>query len=353
MKKILAILVLVWAFWYLYNLWLQHTNIEKAKKELLNTEKKDKNPDIQKENKILEQVDNSKPTYWVKKLDNKNFIKLDDLTKKVENIVDKITITWKVLNKNVDKIVVSFSNNTSDFASDTYVLNTFKKWDSSFKYRADALVYRNIDYWKNKYIIDAYAWKEKSSLELTINIPENLDEQKEKKQNTEISYDKKILNDLVISLPENDIFGQASVLDNNNIIYSNIDNLEIEKKDNLDKNNFENSDNIWNEAGTGYLNQNFNSYVYWNSLRNIDYSNKQNWKSFYVLEKNKDKLVYKKLYFDFKNNLVWTLKIKEFDIDKNKKIWEQMLKLNKELKKKNDDFEVVKKTDKLFREIIR
>jgi len=360
MKKILALLVLAGWIWYLYNIWLQNQNIENAKKDLwviksdnkenIENKKEEIKAEEWKKEELLEQKDNSKPSYSVKKLDNKNYIEIDDLTKKVENITDKIKITWKVLNKQVDKIIVKFSNSNSDFADDSYTLKTFKKWNSDFKYNADSLVFRNLDYGENKYIVEAYIWSDKSVLELIINISENT-EKEDKKINTEVTYDKKVVWDIVLTLPESELFWNALTLDDWKITYSNIKNLEIIKQD-LDKNNLT-SETIWNSEGTWYLNTNYSSYTYWNTFREIDFANKDLGVSFYVLSKEWDKLIYEKLYFDFKNNLKWVLKLWEYDVNSEEKITEQMSKLNKQLKEKNKDFVEVEKTDKLFKEIVR
>jgi len=171
-----------------------------------------------------------------------------------------------------------------------------------------------------------------------------------------ITYDKKLIwtedNWVFFWLPQSELFWEALSLDWWKITYSKIDNLIIEKKE-FDKSQVSDSQNIWNRAGTWYLNDNYDSYIYWNTLRNVDNNNKDAWVSFYVLEKKEDKFVYQKLYFDFNHWLIWTLQIKEFDVNKDKNIWTQMQELNTKLKEQNKDFEVVKKTDFLFKEIVR
>ena len=363
MKYLLMIFLIVGAGWYLYNLWATNTEIKNAKKDLwVITQDQNKVSDSEvnkEENKpeIVEQKDNTKPIYRVKKLDNKNYIKIDDLTKKVENISDKIKITWKVLNKQVDKIVVNFSNGTSDFPNDSYTLKTFKKWDSDFSYNADSIQFQNLDYGENKYLIEAYIWEDKSVLELVINIPETVwdEEETQEKLSEEISYDKKLIwewdNALFIGLPESELFWKALSLDSWKITYSNIKDLEI-SKDDFDKAELT-TENIWNIEWTWYLNKNIDSYVYWNTFREIDYSNKDSWVSFYILRKSGDKFIYEKMYFDFNHNLKWILKIEEFPVNLEESITDQMFKLNIELKEKNWDYEEVVKTDKLFKEIVR
>jgi len=198
-------------------------------------------------------------------------------------------------------------------------------------------------------------WKEK------IKKQENNEETK--KQNKEdlydldkITYEKKLIwteeNWVFFWVPEGPLWGQILDAGKWKVTYSKLTELTIEKKE-FDKEQVSNPENIWNKEWSWYLNENFDSYVYWNSLRNIDNNNKEWWVSFYILEKNGDKIIYEKLYFDFNHSLVWTLKIKEFDINKDEDISKQMLELNKSLKEQNKDFEIVKKTDFLFKEIIR
>jgi len=354
MKKLLVLLLIIFGLWYFYNLGQKQEAIKNAKKDLLDNKQEQqidnkednqvkKEENIVKENKL-------KPSFNIESLDNKNFIEVDDLSKKVEKIVDKTKITWKVLDKNVDKIVVKFSNSDSDFADDSYRLKTFKKWNSTFEYNADSLTFQNLDYGENVYLVEAYTWDKVSQTKVIINIPKDYEPEKEETKK-EVSFDKKLIWDLVISLPKGWDFGDPLTLDDWKITYSNIKDLEI-TKDDFNKENLT-SENIWNAEWTWYLNNAYSSYVYWNTFREIDYANKDAWVSFYVLRKSGDKLIYEKLYFDFKNNLKWVLKIKEFDVDENQKITEQMSSLNTELKEQNKDFEEVKKTDKLFKEMIR
>jgi hypothetical protein len=51
------------------------------------------------------------------------------------------------------------------------------------------------------------------------------------------------------------------------------------------------------------LNKNIDSYVYWNTFREIDYSNKNSGVSFYILRKEDQKYIYEKYYFDFNHSL--------------------------------------------------
>lgn len=365
MKNIIIILLIIFWAWYFYDLGQNKGKIEKAKKDMWAIEQsweinKDKIEEKTEEKSPKETiVENQKEVsnYSVKELDNKKFIELDDLTKKVEESKWKITISWKVLNDQVDKIIISFKNSSSDFPNDKYELQNFKKWNPTFEYNADAKLFRNLDYWLNIYTIESYVWTEVSKIDLEINIVDNSWNDTEYKNDVlsdKITYDKKLIgswdNSIYIGLPESDLFWKPLSIDWWKITYSNIEWLEI-NKDDFDKTELT-SDNIWNSEKTWYLNKNVDSYVYWNTFREIDYSNKDSWVSFYVLRKDWDKYIYEKYYFDFNHSLKWVLKIKEFD-KKTDDIFNEMSKLNNELKTKNEDFEVVKTTDKLFKEIVR
>ena len=201
----------------------------------------------------------------------------------------------------------------------------------------------------------------------TENKQENKEEAKEEKKEADkpqtqeelynldnISYEKKLIwteeNGIFMWMPEGELFWQILSAEDGKVTYSKITDLIIEKKS-FDKEQVSDPSKIWNTAGTWYLNENYNSYVYWNTLRNIDESNKEAWVSFYVLYKKDDKIIYEKLYFDFNHWLLGKLKLKEFEIQDD--ISTQMSELNSSLKEKNKDFDLVKKTDFLFKEIVR
>ncbi len=359
MKYTIVFLLIIWIGWYLYNLWERSSEIKNAKEKMwINQEYNEKVTETKKEVEVseVEITEESKASYSVKNLDNKNYIAIDDLTSKVNNISNKIQITWTIVNDLVDKITVDFSNHDSDFANFSYQLKTFKKADSTFKYNANSMSFQNLDYWKNKYIIRAYIWESFSEIEIIINIPYNLWEiSKQKKLDEKVSYEKKLIwkwnNALFIVLPESELFWVSIILEDWTITYSNIPNLEIRKSD-FDKTKIT-SDNIWNSEWTWYLNKNIDWFVYWNTFREIDFSNKDYWVSFYVLSEVWKKIIYEKFYFDFKNNLKWVLKIDEFDINSDKDLLKQMKELNNKLKEKNIYFEEVQKVNKLFKEIIR
>lgn len=364
MKNVIIILLIAAWAWFFYDLWQNDKEIEEAKKELWITPKQNIiNSDIidNTDKEEIKKVEIIKPSYTVENLDANRFIEIDDLGLDVEKITDKIKINWKVLDSEVDKIIVKFKNKSSTYPNDTHTLDKFKKWNKTFYYNADSNIFNNIDYWVNEYIFEAYIWDEFSSISLIITIPENTweiiwaEDSEGKLIADKVTYDKKLIgewdNGIYIWMPESEQFWKPLNLDNWEIVYSNIDWLLI-KMDKFSKSELSDSSNVWKADGSWYLNKNVWSYVYWNSFREIDFSNKDWWTSFYVLSKQDEKLVYEKYYFDFAHSLKGVLKIKEFEIQ-TENIWTEMSEINNKLKEENKNFEIVKLTDSLFKEIIR
>jgi len=82
----------------------------------------------------------------------------------------KWEISWKILNNDLfDKIEIIFKNEDSNYPIDIYTLNSYKKWDISFKYLLYNN-YKNLDYWKNIYTINAYEWDNITTIKININI---------------------------------------------------------------------------------------------------------------------------------------------------------------------------------------
>ena len=354
MKNLIIILLIVFWAWYFYDLGQNNKWVEDAKREMWVMF--DENIDETESTDTKEKSESKeivKATYEVNKLDEKNFIEIDDLTEKVEKISEKIKITWKVLNENVDKIIIKFKNKTSDFPNDTFELWQFKKWNGIFEYNADSKVFRNLDYWLNEYLIEAYIWEESSKISIDINIPKNMWESSEvveEQLSEKVTYDKKMIwvgeDALYLGMPSSELFWKPLNVWDWEITYSNIDNLKITKEE-LNK-DFLKSSNIWKEDWTWYISKN----DYWHVFAYIDYNKKDLWVNFFVLKAIGDKIIYEKHYLDFNHFLKWILKIEEFERT-DESVYKQMEKLNKELKEKSGDYKIVETTDKLFKEIVR
>ena len=374
MKKVIIVMLLVLLSWFFYNLWQNNKSFEDAKKDMWVLDDKsessiDNKKDLELNDtlSIEKEQDIYSPTYVLEYLDDNNFIELDNLDSKVESLKEEIEITWKVLNLEVDKIIVSFKNTSSDFPNDKYELEKFKKGDAIFEYNANSKVFRNLDYWNNEYTLEAYVWDVVSIVKLNINIPEELWDEEviwesinkeidtDSLESEKVTYEKKIIwstsDPVYLWMPISDSFWKPLSLWEGWITYSNISWLNIVKSD-FSSSDLA-SDVIWKSDWTWYLNKNIESpFVYWNTYREIDYNKKDAWVSFYVLRKSEEKYIYEKHYFDFNHSLKGVLKIEEFDIG----VWSvsvEMSELNGRLKKQNDDFDLVKVTDKLFKEIVR
>lgn len=326
------------------DLWvIDSKEIDNAKKDLLNDENERTYTGLLDNNKKDDTIslDVNKSSYEIEPITEKQFLKLDSLDSKIENLDNTLKITWKTI-WNVDKIIVYFSNKDSNFVDDKFELKKFKAWDSNFEYNA-LLKYENLDFWVNEYLFEAYSWNDVSKLLLKIykvnpwEWKENFIMNKE-----DISVELK-------DFPINWKYWNPVNIWSWAVTYSDIKWLEI-KKEKFDK-SLLNSNNIWREDWEWYLNKNVWGYVYWNTLRPVDSNNKNYWVSFYVLRKSGDKYLYEKLYFDFIKWYKATLLIEEFN-----KEWDdinkEMKELNKELKDKNDSYEKVKITDQLFRDLV-
>lgn len=256
----------------------------------------------------------------------------------IESITDTLDIKWKVNNPDIDKIVVTFTNTTSSFPSDTYTLQTFKKGDKTFLYRAYKK-YQVLDTGKNMYTIDAYVWTNLiSKLELEVNILSNIS------QNTSWTWEvseyipKSIWdenNTVFLNLPVNEsTYGNPIMTGESSFTYSNISWFEVRKSsDTLDVT----CENIWD-----FLKQNY-SWYYWNTCRPIY----QDSFSLQVISLAWEKYKYEKHYIDKKywfyavallEEWTWLLK-------------EDLASKNQELKEKT--FEITTLSDTLFKDMLK
>lgn len=320
MKKILLLLFvsifLVSCFWK-----VSKEDENKAKKDLLS------NDMSYVENKKIEEE--KKSEYKEEKI-SKNFIESRYLTEEKFIEIDEFSIsdfldleqeiTWKTLT-NVDKIIVNFSNSSSNFPSDRFQLKKFKAWDEKFLYRAFKK-YETFDYGENIYVIEAYSWEKISKLEYRIRL------EKEEKKSEPIE---------ILDLPTSSIYWNPIEIWDWKITYSDVKWLEIEKVWELYLEN--NSDSI-----TKFLASKYNWYFYWNTKRQFLW---EKWLSFFVVRAEKEKYFYEKHYYiDW---FYWILSLEEWDFDsenseKIKKLWE----LNLLLKEKNKDFKMIEIADLLF-----
>ena len=175
----------------------------------------------------------------------------------------------------VDKIEVSFSNETSSYPEDLFKLRQFKVWDKKFKYMASSN-FKTLDFWLNKYIFTAYSGENTYKVKVEINIPE-----------------KEVKN------PANP---QEARLTNEIANITDIKDLKVTESENVSEITCE------SDVLTNYLVENY-WYTYWNSCRDI-IKGKSIW--FYVLRLEWEKYFYEKHYIDYDKKLHWILFLEEW-----------------------------------------
>jgi len=182
-------------------------------------------------------------------------------------------INWKTLS-NVDKIEVSFSNDTSSYPNDLYELKQFKSWEKDFKYLASSK-FKTLDFWLNNYIFTAYSWDSTYKLKVEIYIPE-------KEWNTSKTTSSETSS---TTTEETSTVKEVS---------SNVNNLVIEKNFTTD---------LKCDWLTDFLIENY-TYSYWNTCREIT---KDKSIGFYLLRLEWDKYLYEKHYINYETKEHWIL----------------------------------------------
>ncbi len=289
-------------------------DVTKAKEELLGTQSINNVPnpadvkswDMYLNENIEEDVKSVEPTAIATPLTTWNqLIEIEDLSNK-DFYAWEFYINWKTLWV-VDKIEVSFSNETSSYPVDLFKLKQYKVWDKNFKYMASSN-FKTLDFWLNTYIFTAYSWDSTYKIKVEINIPE-----KEVKNpvNTE---EAKLRNDT------------ASITD--------IKNLKVIEDENVADITC-NSDSL-----TKYLVENL-GFSYWNSCLPIK---KDKSIGFYVLRLEWDNYYYEKHYIDYDKKLHWTLLLET---------WTWVTKTNIKVKNyelKETSFDETLKADRFFKD---
>jgi len=326
MNKKLNIIILLIITLILSSCFWSQDDVSKAKQELLNQENSIEN-DKEDEGSNVEKLEEKKEKVIINYLDENKFIELDSLN---EDDIDsmELEIKWKTL-VNVDKIIVNFSNDESNFPIDSYELKTFKSWDESFLYRA-FIKYETLDYGENKYVIEAYSWTEISKLELIINVEDK--EKTSDSKNDEIVTTEVNLSSLPVWWdfwnPVNVWLGKFT--------YSDIKWLQVEKL--INANLTLDSDSV-NE----FLADRIDWWFFWNSLRPVSW---EEWVSFYLIRLEWDKYFYEKHYYT-NSWFYWVLVLENWSwIDLN---W--LSEKNTQLKEKNIDFTITTISDKLFKKL--
>lgn len=335
MKKIFIIalpFLLFSCFW-------ESDEIKQAKQELLWTnEVENSNNEIQKETIQEENISTQeiKSYYNINYLTDK-FLDIEAILN-IEKITDTLDVKWIVNNPDIDKIIVKFENRDSSFPLDNYTLQTFKKWDTTFLYRAYKK-YQVLDNWLNKYTIEWYVWENLvSKLELEVFIA-NLENTQNISQLQAQDFVPKTIwdedNSVFLNLPvDENNYWNPLMTGESSFTYSNISSFEVVK-----------NPEIWEltcENFSDYLKENYTWY-YWNTCKPI-YEDSF---SVNVLTLSWDKYKYEKHYIDRKYNFYGIVLLENWE-------WltqSDLLSKNEELKQKT--FEIISKTDKLFKDLLK
>lgn len=338
MKKTINIILVLLLALILSSCFTSKDDVNKAKQDLWIIEvDNDSWTNLFNENEnedILEEVEKEDDVKKIEitSLTEDQFLELDDLSNK--NLTDlELEITWKTI-WNVDKIVVTFVNETSNFPVDKYTLKQFKAGDINFLYRAFSK-YETLDMWKNVYIFEAYSGEKISKLQLVLNIfkeeeKTSIDPRVENIDNTFDDFD-------ITTLPSNSTYWNPVDLWNWSFSYSDIRWLEIKSDINP---------TLSCETITSVLADKINSWFFWNTCRPIE---GDEWVSFFVVRLDWDEYVYEKHYYLSYEWLYWVQELERWTWINTQNIWEK----NTELKEKNEDFVILKITDELFKEILK
>jgi len=226
---------------------------------------------------------------------------------------------------NVDKIVVSFSNDSSDYPDDVYTLWEFNPWDSTFTYNAIKENYNVLDFWLNEYVVEAYIWDKVFSKKVIVYLPEMQD------LSSWVTYESKWFwteeNYKLVKFPENSSsFGSVIEMKDWEFAYSKVDWFRIFAWP-VDEYSCANSSEL-----SDYLISKF-WFVYWNTCVSISSGD---WLYVNVLQLKNDTHKYFRYYIDNKNNLEWIKDLASgYWIVTKDNIWEK----NKEFKAKDFSLE--------------
>ncbi len=275
------------------------------------------------------------------------FLSFDDISES-DLLKLKVEITWKTLTE-VDKIIVKFSNNTSQYPDDNYTLQKFSAWDNTFLYRAFS-EYEALDYGINEYIFEAYSENTVAKTKVTLTVKNEIEESKDDFHTTNNNYEWEKLD--ISSLPVWANFWEPREIWNWKITYSDIKWLNIEL---LSSNIYDCGQNTetWEYYVTEILNEKLDSYFWWNTCKPFW---DEEWISYYVLRLDWTSFIYEKHIY-LNNWIYWIYNLETWEnfIEENEETQSILTKLqekNTELKEKNDTFTIVEIVNDLFTKIL-
>lgn len=195
--------------------------------------------------------------------------------------------------------------------------------------------YNKENSWEN-ISLEEKIWEETSTWETEEENKEEIEEWKETEEK-ELSEKIKQLSETISTenLPINSDFWNPIDLWNGKIWYSDLKWSEITKKDYSDLS----CENLGNS-----LSDKINSWYYWNTCRPI---NIDKGLSFFIVRLDWDKYIYEKHYYIKDKWIYWTQELETWTWVTKENIEEK----NKELKDKNENYPIIKISDKLFNEI--
>lgn len=259
--------------------------------------------------------------------DDNNFIVFDTISE--SSLASGEVIITGTTNISVDSIEVSFTNPTSKYPDDDYVLQAFSSGDESFKYIASSKN-KVLDFGQNEYVFAAYSGKEVSRIKIILEVPSD------EKEVTGVESNLIGVEDNLISidLPTSSKYGEPMKLGEETFTYTQIKGLEINK---------EILEIVSCETLTEYLSKKMNTWYYWNTCRDIV---KDEWIKFNVIRLDGDSYVYERHYIDFKHGFYGTYELEtgEWIISEN------IADKNAELKQR--DFPSLEIVDDLMKDIV-
>ena len=189
----------------------------------------------------------------------------------------------------VTSIEVTFSNPTSNFSEDSYVLQTYQPENGKFVYRASG-ENQVLDYGENRYVFTAKGKEGTSVTTVMINI-EKQGEEEETQTGSEQTLIGEENNLLSMNFPTSTKYGEPIRLGESSLTYSGIKGFELQKK-------------VFTtptcDTLTEFLTENMGGYFYWNMCRDIVLDKGI---SFMVLRLDGEKYVYEKQYLDFEHGM--------------------------------------------------
>lgn len=335
---------------FLFSCFWESDEIKQAKQDLLGentqtslsleenfSQREDPTPSQDTQDEIKE--DTGKTSFYSLNYLTDRFIDIEPIAN-IQNLKDELEIQWIVHNPDIDKIVVSFQNETSSFPNDVYTLQTFKKGDSTFLYRAYKK-FQVLDEGLNIYTFDAYVGENLiAKLELEVFLVSHVNPQSSSQDSASVSdfVPKSIWGEsdsVFLHLPVDEgSYGSPLMTGESSFTYSNISWFDVQKSSWV----FEfTCENIWDYLKNQY------SWYYWNTCRSI-YEDSFSVNVLYLQGENYH---YERHYIDKKYGFYGILVLeKGTGVDQT-----NLPSKNEELR--STSFEIMTITDRLFRDILK